>query len=183
MKKAKFMSNVLGAALKQKTSYSTLTQNTIFNPHLPKNSSNIFAILAQTEQTVSEIKNQYFVQARDAGEKKILAEYLESNRELAAQLVEQKKYSAAIKVCEACLEPYNNGQLIMPTEELKSFYKFYIHIKNTGASPIKRQELLKTLDKTIELFPEDDEFKEIKQDILGSIEINRLINEGSLKLS
>ncbi len=70
MKKAKFMSNVLGAALKQKRPYSALTQNTIFNPHLPKGSSNIYAILAQAEQTVSEIKNQYFVQARDTGEKK-----------------------------------------------------------------------------------------------------------------
>lgn len=183
MKKAKFISSMVKATLKQTKSYSTLTQSTMFNLPVPKNFINTFTVLAQTEKKLSEIKNISPVQHEASREKQILADYLADKYELVTQLIEQKKFSAAIKACEACLEPYNNGQLVTPTDELKNLYKLYIETKDTGASPIERRELLQVLDKAIELFPSDVEFKEKKQYMLGSIEINKLINEGSLKLS
>lgn len=176
MRKSKQIAKFIESSLKQKKNYS--------GPNMfkqPQTNAITKWDFVNRVQNVVNATVRDFPKTDDKNADMFFSGFLNYQHTEIQRLVDKGKFHAATKACEAVLDPYNKGEMNESNQELYRLYELYVDLLDKGGSFSDHHKAIKVLERALELFPDNLEFKERKQYIEESFEVQRLINEGKIK--
>jgi hypothetical protein len=91
------------------------------------------------------------------------------------KLVGQRQYFKALEICDAYLQPFEKGH-VKSSANLKSFYLYYADLLACWHDPEHRQKTVKSLEKALQFFSNDQALREKKEDFEVSDQMMRDFN-------